>query len=258
MDESLIRKRRAIQHLLSSHSPHDAMASYYALFHPQDRTHLTLNTDESGRTDGFLVLCRTGMDLFRPLLTMRAAGQEIAARLVDRAVQPELPVIIAVALEMRSLIEALFVISGETVASVYQLKRPDFRPVINVLVTRAPSPSGEPRFVIREQSFDRVAQPAGAIVAQAGVNWRSPEFADIYVSTDPRVRGRGLGKSVVSALSNWLLDQDVTPLFAIADENHASRQLASSLGYRDTGARQFLCEGVRRQAAFPLRENMVE
>jgi len=258
MEESLISKRQAIQHLLSSGSAQDAMVSYYALYHPPNRTHLVLHTADSGRVEGFLALCRTGMDLFRPLLTLRAASQEIAAELIDRAVQPELPVIIAVTLEMRALIEALFVVSSEAVAGVYRLKRPDFRPIINVLVTRSPTPSGEPRFVIREQSFDRVAQPAGAIVAQAGVNWRSPEFADIYVSTDPRVRGRGLGKSVVSALSNWLLDQDVTPLFAIADENHASRQLASSLGYRDTGARQFLCEGVRRQAAFPLRENMVE
>ena len=68
----------------------------------------------------------------------------------------------------------------------------------------------------------------------------------------------GLGKSVVSALSNWLLEQDVTPLFTIAEDNEASHRLATSLGYHDTGARQFLCEGVRRQAAFPLNGNMVE
>jgi GNAT superfamily N-acetyltransferase len=258
MDKSLIRKRQAIQHLLSSRSPHDAMVSYYALHHPPDRTHLSVHTDVSGRVDGFLALCRTGMDLFRPLLTMRADSQEIAAELIDQAVQPELPVIIAVPLELRPLIEALFAVSGEAVGSIYQLERPDFHPVINVLVTRAPTPSGEPRFVIREQSFDRGARPTGAIVAQAGVNWRSPEFADIYVSTDPRVRGRGLGKSVVSALSNWLLEQNVTPLFTIAKENRASHELSTSLGYQDTGAHQFLCEGVRRQAAFPLRGNMVE
>jgi GNAT superfamily N-acetyltransferase len=256
--ESLIQKRQAIQHLLSSHSPSDAMVSYYALYHPEDRSQLILHTGEGGRVDGFLALCRTGMDLFRPLLTMRAGHHEIAADLISQAVQPELPVIIAVRLEQRSLIEAFFVVSGETVASVYQLERSNFRPVINVLVTRTPTPSGEPRFAIRERSFDRGARPAGAIVAQAGVNWRSPEFADIYVNTDPRVRGRGLGKSVVSALSNWLLEQNVTPLFTIAEDNDASRRLATSLGYQDTGARQFLCEGVRRRVAFPLRGNMVE
>jgi GNAT superfamily N-acetyltransferase len=255
---SLIRKRQAVQHLLSSHSPQDAMVSYYALYHPEDRTQLILHTAEGGRVDGFLALCRTGMDLFRPLLTMRADNRETAADLISQAVQPELPVIIAVRLEQRSLIEAFFIVSSETIAGVHQLERSSFHPVINVLVTRAPTPSGAPRFVIREQSFDRGARPAGAIVAQAGVNWRSPEFADIYVNTDPRVRGRGLGKSVVSALSNWLLEQNVTPLFTIAEDNDASRRLATSLGYQDTGARQFLCEGVRRRAAFPLRGNMVE
>jgi GNAT superfamily N-acetyltransferase len=252
MEESTIIKRRAIQHLLSPHSPQDAMVSYYALFHPEDRTHLVLHTDQSGRVDGFLALCRTGMDLFRPLLTMRAANQEVAAGLISKALQPESPCIIAVSLDTRPVIEAFFTVSGETVAGVYLLKRSDFRPVINVLVTRAPTPGGDPRFVIREQSFDRGAYPSGQIVAQAGVNWRSPEFADIYVNTDPRVRGRGLGKSVVSALSNWLLEQRLTPLFAIAEDNDASLGLATGLGYQDTGARQFLCEGVRRQAAFPL------
>jgi GNAT superfamily N-acetyltransferase len=256
--ESLIQKRQAIQHLLGARSPQDAMVSYYALYHPEDRTQLILHTGEGGRVDGFLALCRTGMDLFRPLLTLRAESPAVAADLIEQAVQPEFPVIVAVRLEQRSLIEAFFAVSGETVAEVYQLRRPDFQPVINVLVTRAPTPGGEPRFVIRERSFDRGARPAGAIVAQAGVNWRSPEFADIYVNTDPRVRGRGLGKSVVSALTNWLLEQGVTPLFTIAQDNDASRRLAAGLGYRDTGARQFLSEGVRRPAAFPLRGNMVE
>jgi GNAT superfamily N-acetyltransferase len=256
--ESLIRKRQAVRHLLSNRSAHDAMVSYYALYHPNDRTHLVLHTDESARVDGYLALCRTGMDLFRPLLTMRAESQQVAAELIAQAVQPESPVIIAVRLELRPIIEAFFNVSGETIAGVYQLDRPDFRPVINVLVTRSPTPSGDPRFVIREQSFDRGARPSGAIVAQAGINWRSPDFADIYVNTDPRVRGRGLGKSVVSALSNWLLEQNVTPLFTIAENNEASHRLATSLGYHDTGARQFLCEGIRRQAAFPLKGNMVE
>lgn len=258
MEESTIRKRQAIQHLLSSHSPQDAMVSYYALFHPQERTHLVLHTDKSGRVDGFLALCRTGIDLFRPLLTIHADSQEIAAELINQALQPELPVIVAVRLEMRPLIEALFAVSGEAVASVYLLKRSDFHPVINVLVTRASTPGGDPRFVIREQPSDPGAHAAGAIVAQAGVNWRSPEFADIYVNTDPRVRGRGLGKSVVSALSNWLLEQKLTPLFTIAEDNDASRRLATSLGYQDTGMRQFLCEGVRSQPAFPLHGYMVE
>jgi len=247
MSESLIQKRRAIQHLLNPRSPADALASYYALYHVDNRTTLLVHRDTSGRADGFLALCRTGMDLFRPLLTMRARTLEVAAELIESALPPEAEVIIAVPLDLRPAVEAFFSISGETKASIYQLRRPDFRPVINVLVTRAPTPGGDPRFVIRGQSFDRGARPVGPALATAGVNWRSPHFADIYVNTSPQARGRGLGKSVVSALSNWLLEQNVTPLYTVADENGTSGRLASGLGYRDTGARALLCDGLRRR-----------
>ena len=246
MSDTLMAKRQAIQHLLAPRSPADALASYYALHHPEERSTLLVHRAESGRADGFLALCRTGMDLFRPLLTMRAESEQVAVELLESALPPEAAVIIAVPLDLRPLIEALFSVSGEAVANVYQLERRDFRPVINVLVTRAPTPGGDPRFVIRGQSFDRGARPVGPTLAAAGVNWRSPDFGDIYVQTDPRARGRGLGKSVVSALSTWLLEQNVTPLYTVPDGNEASGRLAGSLGYRDTGARAFLSDGVRR------------
>jgi GNAT superfamily N-acetyltransferase len=246
MSEAVIKKRQSIQHLLDRRSPADALASYYALYHPEERSTLLLHHDQSGRADGFLVLCRTGMDLFRPLLTLRSKSTEAAAALLESTLPPEAAVIIAVPLDLRPVIEAFFAVSGETEASVYQLDQRHFRPVINVLVTRAPTPGGDPRFVIRGQSFDRGARPVGPALAAAGVNWRSPEFADIYVQTDPKVRGRGLGKSVVSTLSTWLLEQKVTPLYTLPDGNKASGRLATSLGYRDSGARVFLADGVRR------------
>lgn len=246
MSETLIQKRQAIQHLLDPRSPADALASYYALYHSEERSNVLLHRDRSNRVDGFLTLCQTGMDLFRPLLALRAENDEVAAELLASALPPESAVIIAVPLTMRPVIEAFFLVSGETEASVYQLDRQQFRPVINVLVTRAPSPGGDPRFVIRGQSFDRGARPMGPALAAAGVNWRSPEYGDIYVQTDPKVRGRGLGKSVVSTLCTWLLEQNATPLYTFPDENEASGRLATSLGFRDSGARLFLSDGVRR------------
>ena len=79
MSDTLIQKRQAIQPLLAPRSPADALASYYALHHPEDRSTLLVHRAESGRADGFLALCRTGMDLFRPLRTMRAESERIAA-----------------------------------------------------------------------------------------------------------------------------------------------------------------------------------
>ncbi len=257
MSENLALKRQAIRHLLDPQAPADALASYYAFHHPDQRTTLLVHRDSSERPDGFLALSQTGMDLFRPLLTLRAEKPEVAAELLTSALPPEAAVIIAVPANLRPVIEAFFAVSGETLASIYQLKPGDLRPVINVLVTRAPTPGGDPRFVIRGQSFDRGARPVGPTLSTAGVNWRSPAFADIYVNTDPKVRGRGFGRSVVSALSNWLLEHRVTPLYTMADGNEASWRLAAGLGYRDSGARVFLCDGVR-QAAFPFLQNVVE
>ncbi len=284
MSESLIQSRQAIQHLLDRHAPGDALATYYALYHPEDRTSLLVHRDESGRADGLLAICRTGMDLFRPLLAMQAETVEVAAELLSNASGPAAPepeeggatgtrsgdpagsassslqlaaAIIAVPLRLRAAVEAFFAISAEVIASIYQLKPQRFRPVINVLVTRAPTPGGDPRFVIREQSFDRGARPAGPAVATAGVNWRSPHFAEIYAQVVPKARGRGLGKSVVSAASTWLLEQHVTPLYSVPDTNEASARLASSLGYEDTGARTLLCDGVLRGAS-PPQQSVVE
>ena len=258
MASDLIRKRRAIQHLLDARSPADGLASNYALHHAQDRTTLLVHRNDSGRADGFLVLCRTGLDLFRPLLTLRAETLEVAAELLESALPPEASVIVAIPLDLRPVIEAFFAISEEKASTIYQLSHEDFRPIINVLATRAPTPGGDPRFVIRGQSLDRGARPAGPVLATAGINWRSPHFADIYVQTDPRVRGRKLGRSVVSALSSWLLEQKISPLYTVPDANDASGRLAQSLGYHNTGARTLFCSGVRRSTAFPFTTTVVE
>ena len=257
MTEDLIQKRQAIQHLLDPRSAADALFAYYALYHPADRSTLMLHHDPAGRPDGFVALCRTGIDLFRPLVALKASSIESAVALLATAVPPEAAVILAAPADLRPAVEAAFATSGESVAEVYQLERARFQPIINVLVTRAPSPGGDPRFVIRGQTLDRGARPVGPALATAGVNWRSPDFADIYVHTDPHARGRGLGKSVVSALVNWLLEQNVTPLYSVARENEQSQRVAAALGFQPTGALLYFCDGVRRPA-FPLPKSVVE
>ncbi len=259
MAHDLIKLRKAIQHLLDPRSAADALASYYALYHPTDRTTLIVHSSEQAgdRTDGFLALCRTGMDLFRPLLTMKATDEEVAAQLLRIGLPAEAAVMFAVTPELRPTIEPLFTISNEVTAHVYRLERYNFRPIINVLVMQAPSPDGSPRFVIRGQSFDRGARPIGPALATAGINWQSPHFAEVYVQVEAQARGRGFGKSVVSALCNWLVGQNVTPLYMVPDTDSTSAQLAASLGFRDAGTRILFCSGIRT-TAFPFTENMVE
>jgi predicted GNAT family acetyltransferase len=83
-------------------------------------------------------------------------------------------------------------------------------------------------------------------MALAGVNWRSPAFAEIFVYVHPRGRGRGWGKSVVSACTAALLDEHIRPLYTVEEGNEASGHIAESLGYVDTGLRQFVGEGSKK------------
>ena len=66
----LAADRRAIRALLDEHSPSDAAASYYAFYHPDRQTQLLPYPAGAERAQGYVALSRTGLDLFRPLLTL--------------------------------------------------------------------------------------------------------------------------------------------------------------------------------------------
>jgi predicted GNAT family acetyltransferase len=107
-------------------------------------------------------------------------------------------------------------------------------PLLNILVQRTVSPGGLPRYEIRRD--DR-------LLAAAGVNWQSSEWAEIFVQTDPEVRERGYGKSVCAALCRHLLEEKKEILYAVEEKNTASVRLARGLGFEDTGEREILCSG---------------
>jgi predicted GNAT family acetyltransferase len=81
------------------------------------------------------------------------------------------------------------------------------------------------------------------VVAAAGVNWQTDRFADMYVYTDPDVRGRGWGKAVGAACVQDILGERLLPLYTSAEDNVPSLRLAESLGFRDRGVREFECQG---------------
>ncbi len=250
---SLEDKRRQLRSLLHERSVADASAVYYALHHPDDKTEIDLYTDSAGIVQGYLCLSRTGMDLFRPLLTLRlpvpARGAGIdpkhAATMIYSAIPPGTSLIINAPQMYRSIIAAFFEIQSELSLRLMVLDLARYKPIINVLVSESESYNGLPRFVIRSQ-----AAPGSStgieVAASAGLNWQSPHFAEIYVHTKPAFRRRGFGRSVVAAVVQKVLDNGQTPLYAVGVDNEASTQLAESVGFADSGLVNIVHEATLR------------
>ncbi|MFO7662235.1 MAG: GNAT family N-acetyltransferase [Chloroflexota bacterium] len=246
----LVGGRRAIRRLLRQDDPADAMAAYYAFYHPEAKTTLVVSPEGASRADGFVTLSRTGIDLFRPLVTMRLPiesdpelpGQQASTALLRRALDPGRPVILNIPARYLFLIRAIFDIQSEENLLNYALDPLRFEPIINILVTRTEGPNGLPRFIIRSaQSGEE------EVVAAASINWQSPTFAEIGVNTRPQFRRQGWGRSVVAAMAQYLLDSGRTPLYVVSEENQPSIQLAESVGFVDTGSRAVLLQASLRE-----------
>jgi predicted GNAT family acetyltransferase len=123
--------------------------------------------------------------------------------------------------------------SRSSLNHIYILAPSRFEPIVNVLVQPVTSADGSTRFQIESQ---------GQLVAMSGTNWRSPTFAEVFVYVHPKGRGRGWGKSVVSACTAALLEEGLRPLYLVEEENKASMAIAESLGYVDTDARELAGE----------------
>ena len=248
---SLAEKRRQIRTLLYERSPADAQAAYYAFHHPDDKTQLFTLVDNDGLTEGYLCLSRTGMDLFRPLLTLRlpfsptdaGLNPESAASLFYSAIPEGANAIISEPEKYYPIFSALFEIQSEQRLRIMVLDQERYEPIINILVTQTETYNGLPRFLIRSMAGPGDSGSAD-IAASAGLNWRSPYFAEIYVHTKPEFRRRGFGRSAVAALVQNTLDSGRIPLYAVSADNDASIHLAESVGFVDTGAMDILLEGT--------------
>ena len=240
---ALNQRRRTIRHLLSPGDPADALASYYALWHDPRRTRLTLHQSAQGEVDGFCAVCQTGVDLFRPLVTLRAPDEGTVGALLQTALEPNRPCQVSVPVRLASAARAHLDLSRSTLVHIYRLDPSRFQPVINVLVQQIRGPDGPSRFQIESQ---------GQVMAMSGTNWRSPTFAEVFVYVHPRGRGRGWGRSVVSACTAALLEERLRPLYMVEEGNQASTHIAEGLGYVDTSLREFVGEGrLREESAEP-------
>lgn len=243
-ERSLDQQRRAIRPLLNERSAADALAVYYAFYHADDRTRLFTREGRQGRIDAYVALSRTGIDLFRPLLTLRLNQDdpEGAANLIRRALSPGAGVFIHSPVEYRPLLAALFEIKSEQRLQLHKLDSRNFEPVVNVLVMSSATPDGLPRYIIKPTNPESTDE----IGASATLNWQTPNFAEVTVYTNPQYRQRGWGRSVVSALVRDLLESGTTPLYEVSPQNEASLNLAQSLGFVNTGADKLFLEGTFR------------
>lgn len=235
MDGASVHELRVLaRQLLDTSAPADAPTAYYALFHDAARTALYTAEDAQGRVTGFLGVCQTGLDLFRPLVTLHCLDETSAAMLLARALTPQRPYILFARMNQLPLLSAHLDFDNLRALHIYRLNPRHFRPPRNAPVQMRRTPDGAPRWVI--------ASAEGRAVA--GLNWRSPAFAEIYVQVDEAVRGRGWGTDVVAAASQDMLSEGRIPLYLVAEGNESSVRLAESLGYMDTGAQQVLADIV--------------
>ena len=236
---SLTQQRRAIYHLLDETNPANGMAAYFAFYHPDNRTILRPFPYTAIRAEGYVALSRTGMDLFRPFVTLRLPihNMQTSTAVIYEAIDAGTAVILNSPIRYAPLLHALFEIQTEEQLSLFVLRPSNFQPVINVLVTQDKAPNGMPRFSIRDREND-------VIGASATLNWQSPSYAEIGVTTNPGYRRRGWGRSVVSSMVNYLLEHGRTPLYVVTSNNEASFQLAERVGFTDSGVRESMIQAV--------------
>jgi GNAT superfamily N-acetyltransferase len=231
----LAEERRQIQTYLDERTAADAFAAYYALHHDPNRTQLFLHYDSYNHVDGFLVRAQTGLDLFRPVVVIRAASDRVATDLFQRGLIPVRPYYLVTNPALGPVVNRSLTVTDAELLCVYALDLGRYEPALNVLVVANPTPDGAPRFEVRQ---------GDTVFAAAGVNWRSPRFAEVYVYTKPEARGRGWGKAVVNAVCGVLLKQGLQPLYVVHEQNTASISLAESVGFYDTGAREYAGQAI--------------
>ncbi len=221
--------------MIDPQSAKDALAAYYALQHPEDRVRLLGYESAQGEPRGFLALAKTGLDLFRPLAVPFVARREILLRLLQDAFDPGQVFLINLPAEQLKWLDGQVDLRHVQVAELLRLEPSAYEPVLNVLVVEAESPDGTVRYEIRT---------ARGLHAAAGVNWMGDRFAEVYLDASDAARGRGLTKSVLSALVGRLLGERRVALYRVETERISVKTEAFRLGFRPTGHRLALAEGV--------------
>jgi len=242
--ESLRLKIRPLLHLSA---PADALFAYYAFYHDSSRTALYVHEQPDGRADGFVAVCQTGQRLFTPTVALHTPNASVALDLLREALIPGRPYYLITTLDLRDVVTKVLTIGQPEVNHLYKLELHRINVALNVLVVTEQGEGRFPRFVIRSQ---------GQVASEAGVNWMSPHYAELFVQTKPWARGRSWGQAVLAACSMWAVRSARHPLCVVNAHNEASMALMRAVGYVDTGVREFAGEGVYRLSL--LKEQLKE
>jgi len=227
MSEPLSAQRALARQLLTP-DPADAVSWYFALEHDAQRTRLHVLAEPGGRPLAFVAVCQTGLDLFRPFVVMQGKDEAALRKALVAALTPGRNYLFSAQPSVRPLLAAVCDLEGEQLNAIYALRAADFQPVVNILVQTSQTPDGMIRAAIRARD--------STIVAEAGTTWISTRYAEVFVRVAESARGRGLGKSVVSAICGRLLASGQTPLYIVSPDNRASVGLAERLGFCETQA----------------------
>ena len=184
--------------------------------------------DAQGRVTAFVAVCQTGLDLFRPMVVLRGDDSDALRHTLKQALQARRQYLFNAIPSSKPDLEAVADLHGEAVNAIYTLENSAFKPVVNIMVQTSKTPDGQLRAVIKTRDGDNAAE--------AGTSWISSRYAEMYVKVMEAARNRGLGKSVVSAISTQVLQAGRTPLYIVDPANTASIRLAERLGYRNTNS----------------------
>jgi hypothetical protein len=235
-------ERQRLAGLLDEQSAGDAVAEYYALHHPREKTRLYTVASNQGQPKGFMAVARTGLDLFRPLL-VPFVGQPDALHALLAQVVPEIGAgILRIPAHQLPWLDGAVVVDVVTRFEILRLAADQFEPTLNVLVVESPTPDGTPRYEV---------QTADGEYAAAGINWMGGRFAEVYLQSSDGAERRRLTRSVMSAMLGRLLGQRRHPLYLVRDADPAARTAAFQLGFRPTGLSAALVE-IHAQDEMPL------
>ncbi|MEW5935723.1 MAG: GNAT family N-acetyltransferase [Bacillota bacterium] len=226
----------SMDNLLAADRVDRALLRYYALFHPRELTRVRRLNGRRGR--GLAVVANAGFNNVK-LVTLAASDAGTARCLLYGCLKPgDRYFFVCDPRCSPWLHRFLQHRSEETLNVIAVTDRSSFRPFA------APGPDPERYQATRAHGllpyFGYRCLHEGEPVSQAFVIWQSDRFAEIGVFTRDDFRGRGYARAVVSALTQELLDRDITPLYIYDPANAASERVCLALGYYPAG-REFSC-----------------
>lgn len=223
------KQRLKVRSMLSLSAPVDALYAYYAFYHDPERTELHIHEDAGGHADGFVAVCQTGQRLFQPTVVLRTPKVYVAVALLRQALEPGRPYYLITTPDLKDAASQIVELDDVAVSRVYGIDLSRFSYQPNVLVVAEEGVEKRPRFLVRSRN---------EVVAEAGVTWLSSHFAAVYVWETPAAQERGLGVSVLSTCTRWVVRAGKHPLAIVDVRNDEMTGLVEEVGYVDTGARE--------------------